>query len=1690
MPLISTKLHVLNPVWRKKKPRDNEQHEEPEPKPAFIVPETQEICTSAEELQRKITIYNENIWTCRVTGKPNLTYREALKTEATAIRTLKKCFPKFFEKTILERVHLSTLPLESLVHSCWTTIHEQFHIAEPVKLKVDSVSNAPIRGIIDDIIKSQTVPTPVPDNTSPNNSDKENVTKKNSPIKKKYAYNVKVLSDIPVVVHDVPACSIDRINRAPSKDHIKMFIRSHAMRYGPNFTGPWIVNEELLRRHKIPLKSPGCQVDKVKLKQMSKALEEEYFVRVMNSRRQSNGEGMSDDVTSSTPLNFKRIKRFSVLREDNTSKMLEENEDNLPLAQLKDRSQPKQSLEDSGKKKMKQSTLFQFGKKTPTKDEISDKSTINRPKKNTNERSALPRVAQHLIKMFGENRNNPAIETQIRLCAKFISDIDILKLPVELRDPVRSKKEAFAFKKKLLAMSPTQRKQALQEMREKQKIERIQANKLLDDQHLMTSLPQCPRLPEPSKLELPPSFNESLFGRLLGLTEFFHIFHSLLVEGSVDDTEVENPSENNVLSGFCRFPVESPVAGVGEPGYSDDDDSGNTDEEEEEAGLTESNAPLPKICIKSLRRLGLKRLLNAITTNNPSAGAYRSLARPLSVLLRLVLRDEQIGKKRELGLKLSKFPVTPYTAPELLRLTLLNEIPSNHARTTVLEQLQNHAVPVADPNNSSVTQLIHQLSKSDLHELFPEIRVIALEWAVDKIFDLDLIDDHIMACQRRAADAWQRKIQVLRDKNLRKKDKKDNANEANKTTNNNNLSNNISANQLDESKSKTDTPTTTAEDITENENDLASIVKRRRILAARAVIEREEKENLERQRRLEMAQEHAEERAINTVSRLYDIRSTEAKCVLRNNPIGYDRYYRRVWYFRCSPDRLFLEANWASSGIMYSVDSFKKNLARFLFVENESVPITTLSDETIPQPAHTFVKNDTLNGNTISSSWSNWYFYDRPEQLDELLNSLLTRGVRESHLKSQLLADGFLESLKKRWKSGLSNGLVPKADTTNGTPGNIEKRPSHHKRNLPAGAALAGALLKNILDTEVRLRSGGLGGVPDFTKWQERLAQVQTSYESQQETPNVNLSSKPNLSSSPSLCELPNKAGLVNALIEVAENIIPRFLNVPDLCTKSNFNSNQNETDDCHNIKNSFPDHAPFTRFSSGEESDASESNDRSQELEKAVLDPEAHELRTRAWITAWRTEVQNARTLTRLNLLHACLDACVRWEKSVEDARCRICRRKTDDDNLLLCDGCNLAFHLYCLRPPLKRVPTGDWFCPTCGPASRALEKRKREERLARSARRRKRALSSDDEEQLNSDNNEESSGESEVAQKVKRRNPRSSRSKGGNDSSAFNRKRSVSPANRNSASSRNIRHDTSCLVCSDSTGDIVLCSNCPNIFHLDCHDPPLHHIPRGYGWQCSICRSNKKRSTITSYFQSREYRRKTYQAIFKKRAVSPDERSEDEFLNSTSFTRSTRNRNGSRRNVAIFDTDDEQQSSEASSDVDIRPNNQCPISRRRSASRSASALSSQLNKYPKRRRRHLSDQEDTSETEQMDEKSQSLCSHILDAVYKHKHSWPFRKPVDRSQVPDYYEIITDPIDLSMMRDWLSKGRYNTETTSAGLKKLVHDLGTMFYNAELYNAADSDIWLAGEQLENFVKSQFAHINTEHIKSFYSFLLF
>jgi chromodomain-helicase-DNA-binding protein 4 len=42
----------------------------------------------------------------------------------------------------------------------------------------------------------------------------------------------------------------------------------------------------------------------------------------------------------------------------------------------------------------------------------------------------------------------------------------------------------------------------------------------------------------------------------------------------------------------------------------------------------------------------------------------------------------------------------------------------------------------------------------------------------------------------------------------------------------------------------------------------------------------------------------------------------------------------------------------------------------------------------------------------------------------------------------------------------------------------------------------------------------------------------------------------------------------------------------------------------------------------------------------------------------------------------------------------CKVCN---DGGELLCCDYCPQAYHTFCLMPPLKNVPDGEWLCPRC---------------------------------------------------------------------------------------------------------------------------------------------------------------------------------------------------------------------------------------------------------------------------------------------------------------------------------------------------------------------------------------------------------
>ncbi|KAG5580602.1 hypothetical protein H5410_051229 [Solanum commersonii] len=74
-----------------------------------------------------------------------------------------------------------------------------------------------------------------------------------------------------------------------------------------------------------------------------------------------------------------------------------------------------------------------------------------------------------------------------------------------------------------------------------------------------------------------------------------------------------------------------------------------------------------------------------------------------------------------------------------------------------------------------------------------------------------------------------------------------------------------------------------------------------------------------------------------------------------------------------------------------------------------------------------------------------------------------------------------------------------------------------------------------------------------------------------------------------------------------------------------------------------------------------------------------------------------------------------------------------------------------------------------------------------------------------------------------------------------------------------------------------------------------------------------------------------------------------------------------------------------------------------------------------------------------------------LLKIMHDHPDSWPFKEPVDARDVPDYYDIIKDPIDLKTM----SK-RVESELYYVTFDMFLADVRRMFANARTYNSPET----------------------------------
>uniref|UniRef100_U5EJ34 histone acetyltransferase n=1 Tax=Corethrella appendiculata TaxID=1370023 RepID=U5EJ34_9DIPT len=93
-----------------------------------------------------------------------------------------------------------------------------------------------------------------------------------------------------------------------------------------------------------------------------------------------------------------------------------------------------------------------------------------------------------------------------------------------------------------------------------------------------------------------------------------------------------------------------------------------------------------------------------------------------------------------------------------------------------------------------------------------------------------------------------------------------------------------------------------------------------------------------------------------------------------------------------------------------------------------------------------------------------------------------------------------------------------------------------------------------------------------------------------------------------------------------------------------------------------------------------------------------------------------------------------------------------------------------------------------------------------------------------------------------------------------------------------------------------------------------------------------------------------------------------------------------------------------------------------------------------------------------------------VLSAVRLHSSAWPFLKPVNPVEVPDYYDHIKYPMDLKTMGERL-KNRYYVSR-----RLFMADMQRIFTNCRIYNSPDTEYFRCANTLERYYQTRMKEI--------------
>ncbi|XP_059907334.1 bromodomain adjacent to zinc finger domain protein 1A isoform X2 [Gadus macrocephalus] len=391
-------------------------------------------------------------------------------------------------------------------------------------------------------------------------------------------------------------------------------------------------------------------------------------------------------------------------------------------------------------------------------------------------------------------------------------------------------------------------------------------------------------------------------------------------------------------------------------------------------------------------------------------------------------------------------------------------------------------------------------------------------------------------------------------------------------------------------------------------------------------------------------------------------------------PLGRDRLYRRYWLLPSTP-ALFVEED----GFALTEDMLLPRPAAEEEEEEEEDEDEEDEEEEEgqgadgeeqaerPGPAH-------ASGPPVTRP-NQWAYYSSMEEVEVLLEALNPRGQREGGLRDALLQE------RDRLQVLLDGNAAAAVLARQGDGALLP----------PAESYLETRLRDLLLDIEDRIYQGTLGylKVKERTAWRSVLekgryellssdgkeaggaepVEVQPT-RARDRLQGLRAEGGGGSGSVTPQGVSPAVRSLALALVQVEQGIERKFLKAP---------LGEEEKKDLKLIKKS-------------KKKDEEQASDDGSEgrLVKTVLE-------------RWRESLMACSSLSQVFVHLSTLERSVMWSRSLLNTRCKICRRKGDSDAMLLCDGCDRGHHMHCLRPRLKSVPSGDWFCPSCRPKQRS---------------------------------------------------------------------------------------------------------------------------------------------------------------------------------------------------------------------------------------------------------------------------------------------------------------------------------------------------------------------------------------------------